>query len=66
MTENGKELAHRLSTKWPGLRVLYLSGYAGDAIVRHGVLDEGVAFLGKPFTPDGLAAKVRQVLDNKP
>jgi PAS domain S-box-containing protein len=63
---NGKDLARALEMKWPELRVLYLSGYAGDAIVRHGVLDEGVAFLGKPFTPDGLALKVRQVLDNKP
>jgi PAS domain S-box-containing protein len=63
---NGRELARMLESKWPDVKVLYLSGYAGDAIVRHGVLDEGVSFLGKPFTPDGLALKVRQVLDAKP
>ncbi len=62
---NGKEMALELSKRWPGVRVLYLSGYPGDAIVRHGVLDEGVAFLGKPFTADGLALKVRQVLDKR-
>jgi two-component system cell cycle sensor histidine kinase/response regulator CckA len=62
---NGKEMARALGETWPGVRVLYLSGYPGDAIVRHGVLDEGVAFLGKPFTSDGLARKVRRVLDDK-
>ncbi|MHB2016836.1 MAG: ATP-binding protein [Candidatus Xenobia bacterium] len=60
---SGRELAHLLSRRWPDLRVLYMSGYTDDAIFRHGVLDAGVPFLQKPFTAEGLAMKVRQVLD---
>jgi len=48
----------------PDLRILYMSGYTDDAILRHRVLEDGIPFLQKPFTPDGLARKVREVLDS--
>jgi len=46
------------------MKVLYMSGYTDDAIVRHGVLGAGMAFLSKPFTPDALALKIHEVLGN--
>jgi DNA-binding NtrC family response regulator len=59
----GPSLVERLRASRPGLAVLYMSGYTDDAIVHHGVLSEGTPFLQKPFTPNGLAQKVREVLD---
>jgi PAS domain S-box-containing protein len=61
---SGRELADRLSTRSPELRVLYMSGYPGDAVVQRGSLPSGSAFVQKPFSPDGLARKVRDVLDS--
>ena len=63
---NGREVARRLTAIRADLRVLYLSGYTNDAVLRHGVLEAGVAFLQKPFTPGVLGRKVREVLDQTP
>src|SRR5437667_217489 len=60
---SGRELAERLAPERPSMKVLYTSGYTDDAMVRQGVLSAGVAFLQKPFVPDTLARKVREVLD---
>jgi CheY-like chemotaxis protein len=61
----GREVAERLKPLRPDMRVLYVSGYTDDEIVRQGVLGADMAFLQKPFTPDALARKVREVLDEK-
>ena len=58
----GRELAEKLALTRPEMRVLYMSGYTDDAIVRHGVLDGRASFLEKPFTPDAFTRKIREVL----
>jgi PAS domain S-box-containing protein len=59
----GRELAEALRARHPGLRVLYVSGYTDDAVVRHGIVEATDAFLQKPFSPLALARKVRAILD---
>ncbi len=61
---SGRALAERLTAFRPGVRVLYTSGYTDEAILRLGVLEHGLAFLQKPYTPESLARKVREVLDS--
>ncbi|MGO8732443.1 MAG: PAS domain-containing protein, partial [Terriglobia bacterium] len=60
---SGRKIAEHLTGLRPTMKVLYMSGYTDDAVVRNGVLETGTAFLQKPFTPSGMARKVREVLD---
>ncbi|MBN1490725.1 MAG: PAS domain S-box protein [Phycisphaerae bacterium] len=59
---HGKAVAEELGTRWPTIKVLYISGYPSNVIAHHGVLDEGVEFLEKPFTRHSLLTRVREVL----
>jgi CheY-like chemotaxis protein len=60
---NGKETAERLQPLYPRMKIIYMSGYTDDSIVHHGVLAPGLNFIEKPFSPKGLACKMREVLD---
>ncbi|MBV9521547.1 MAG: response regulator, partial [Alphaproteobacteria bacterium] len=60
---NGRQLADEARRRHPGLRVLFTTGYARNAIVHNGKLDSGVELIGKPFTYSALAAKIRQLLE---
>jgi CheY-like chemotaxis protein len=62
---DGRELTNRLMLLHPEIRVLYMSGYTGNTIVHHGVLEDGINYIQKPFTVGALAGKVREVLDKK-
>jgi DNA-binding NtrC family response regulator len=60
---SGPALAKRLAAVRPDMKVLCMSGYTDDSIVRHGVLEDHISYLQKPFTPGALTARVREVLD---
>jgi len=59
---NGRQVAERVSALRPGIKVLYMSGYADDAIVRRAAQEDSIAFVQKPITPETLAGKVREAL----
>jgi YesN/AraC family two-component response regulator len=60
---NGRELAELLRARVPGLKFLFMSGYTASVIAAHGVLDEGINFIHKPFSQKDLAEKVHAVLE---
>jgi DNA-binding response OmpR family regulator len=60
---DGKAMAEQLKTTCPALKILFTSGYTDEAITHHGVLESGVEFLPKPYTPATLAGKIRGILD---
>ena len=62
---NGRDLAERLQSLYPGMKILFMSGYTADVIAHRGVLDEGVNFIQKPFSMKDLAVKVREALREK-
>jgi len=61
----GHQLAEQLSAARPGLRTLYVSGFAENSVIHHGVPEHGMAFLPKPFSTDALGEAVRRVLDGQ-
>ena len=61
---SGRQLAEQLAQLRPDIKTLFASGYAANAIAHHGILDSGIAYLPKPFTPETLARRVREVLDS--
>jgi DNA-binding response OmpR family regulator len=62
---SGKDLAERIQTFKPNIKVLFMSGDTADVIAHHGVLDQGVHFIAKPFSIRALSTKVRKVLDHQ-
>ena len=62
---NGRELGRQIESRWPGLPILYMSGFASE-VFQGGLLEPGAPFLSKPFTQDDLAAKVKALLASSP
>jgi CheY-like chemotaxis protein len=62
---NGRELADRLVERYPTIKLLFTSGYPADTAVRHGIADGNADFIEKPYLPDDLARKVREILDRR-
>ncbi len=60
---NGKDLAERIQSIHPDIKILFMSGYTADVIARQGILDEGVAFINKPFSMNDICTKLRNILD---
>ncbi|MBI1726110.1 MAG: hypothetical protein HYR50_02470 [Candidatus Rokubacteria bacterium] len=63
---SGPQLVKDIAPLRPGIKVLYMSGYTADGIAQHGVLAPGIVLLQKPFLPEALTRKVREVLDTPP
>ncbi len=61
---NGKELYNQIADRYPDIKVLYISGYTDDVISKHGILEQGVSFLQKPFSNHQLTEKIRDILDS--
>ena len=62
---NGRAYAELLSKTRPGIKVLFVSTYTEDVVAHHGELPVGIHFLQKPFTPDALCGKVREIIDGR-
>jgi YesN/AraC family two-component response regulator len=60
---NGRDLSKNILSIYPNLKTLFMSGYTANVIAHHGVLDEGVNFIQKPFSREQISVKVRELLD---
>jgi CheY-like chemotaxis protein len=63
---NGRALAEKARSLLPDLKVLFTSGYPEDTVAHHGIIEQGIEFLPKPYTLSGLAQRVREVLEASP
>ena len=62
---SGKDLSEKILKIIPKIKIIFMSGYTDDAIVKHGVLEEGINFIQKPFTPHQLIKIIKEVLQKK-